>query len=386
MTRIESGIADGAPLHYWGLDKPSTEPVSEDPVSVKAMVPETPPSLPSKFSYEPMPFLVERLHHHAIIDIIDKCNLLCPTCVRGVQMQKNTNEIMPLQLFSAIVEKVRVEGYPNIALFNWTDPFLCRNLHDYVAIVKKAGLNCLLSSNFSFRPKDFSASIIAALAAGADVLWVTVSGFTQEVYEINHVAGRIDWVKANLEAVADQLRAGTIKTDVRLRCLDFPYNQHEIGLCAEYARRIGIGFEIMHGNGNPFDRDTTKGEGYRQHLEDQLRNFRVTPSGGASAADSVDERVHGKICELLADRIAIDSKGNVFQCCAYPNIDQFLIGPYLDLTEGELLLRRYTHPICASCGYTRRKATATDCERLSRALYARLGFEGSATGPQVGSQ
>ena len=57
---------------------------------------------------------------HFDIDVIDKCNLQCPTCFRGTGAQKNTQAAMPLDKFSAVVAEAVAEGYPNICLINWT--------------------------------------------------------------------------------------------------------------------------------------------------------------------------------------------------------------------------------------------------------------------------
>src|SRR6185369_5284155 len=131
------------------------------------------------------------------IDLIDRCNLQCPTCWRGTGAQVNTTATLPLDKFREIVAKVKDEGYPNVALINWTEPFLCRNLHEYVPIVNESGMECWLSSNLSLPPNVYIPTIISALESGVDILWISVSGFTQAVYEINHVGGRVDWIKEN---------------------------------------------------------------------------------------------------------------------------------------------------------------------------------------------
>ena len=58
---------------------------------------------------------------HFDIDLLNKCNLQCPTCFRGVGAEKNTPGVLPLDHFREIVDKARREGYPNICLINWTE-------------------------------------------------------------------------------------------------------------------------------------------------------------------------------------------------------------------------------------------------------------------------
>lgn len=302
----------------------------------------------------------------AYVDVNDKCNLRCPNCVRGVQYQKNTSKMMPLSTFGQIANKIKLEGYPKIALYSWTEPFLCKTLHEYVAIVKSLDLLCEISSNLSHPPKDYLPSIINALSAGVDHLVVSVSGISQTVYSVYHQNGKIDLVKANLEAIADQCRSGGLVTQVTLKFLKFPHNLQEEKACADYAIQLGIGFEVIDGVGDP--NMPTKGEDVQRGIEARLKSFNVSHQIGSELEHkTIDANLIDNICCLIADTIAIDASGDVYQCCAYPYVEQLRIGQYINLTEDELLLRRYTHPICASCDFPRRDVTGHDIERLCRA-------------------
>jgi hypothetical protein len=45
------------------------------------------------------------------VDIIDRCNLQCRTCVRGVNLLPNSAKSMSLPVFRKIVTKAKKEGY-----------------------------------------------------------------------------------------------------------------------------------------------------------------------------------------------------------------------------------------------------------------------------------
>src|SRR3974377_83537 len=109
------------------------------------------------------------------IDIIDKCNLRCPTCVRGTRLLKNSDNTMSIETFRSIVRKARNEGYHGIGLFNWIEPFLSKAIDQFVAVVKQEGLYCGISSNLSLKPDSYFDPICKALAAGVDSLIVSVS-------------------------------------------------------------------------------------------------------------------------------------------------------------------------------------------------------------------
>ena len=339
---------------WFGRGRP--EQGEDFPASVVA-VEDSPPVLPPRSIRGPRNGEI-----HVDIDLVDKCNLFCHTCWRGVGAQKNTSATMSLDKFTKIVGKIKDEGYPNIALINWSEPFLNKRLHEYVPIIGAAGIDCWLSSNLSLRPDTYLPTMISALAAGVDVLFVSVSGFSQEIYEINHKGGRVDWIKENLAALAEEHRAGRITTGLWLRYLEFPYNAHEVPLWAEFAEKCGIGLDIVPAHGDP-NTPLPGAEIYQQHVRDRLQ--------GSENNETVTTEVPQKICGLIADRLAIDPKGDVYLCCAYPNAEEVKIGAYVDVPEDELLLQRIDHPFCRTCLIPARDATDQDRERVARALESR---------------
>jgi len=296
------------------------------------------------------------------IDIIDKCNLRCPTCVRGTQLLKNSAASMPIDLFKKIVEKAKSEGYDTIGVYNWIEPFLCKDLEKFVLIVKNTGLDCELSSNLSLKPASYFDNIQRALVKGVDRLTVSVSGYNQEIYQINHVGGNVSWIKENLEQIALLKRTNVIKTKVFLRFIQFDYNTEEEPLLRKYADSLGLEFEVIKGVGYPSHSiDKYESENF---YHDRLKNFNP----------SRNHEGNGEICSLIMDTIAIDNQGDAYICCIYPYYSSLRIGPYLEMSKHDILLKRYSHPICPSCAFPRRKATANDCSKLVKAIEFRLGF------------
>ncbi len=293
------------------------------------------------------------------VDLIDACHLKCPTCVRGARLLPNTAQKMDPDRFERIVRKARSEGYDAIGLYNWTEPFLNPGIPDYIARVKRLGLACDVSTTLSFANRR--RLIDQALGAGLDTLIVSVSGHRQEVHEINHRGGNLAFVRANLEHVSRLLGDERIETSVVLRFLKFAHNADEQPLLEDYARSLGIAFEVLDAAGDP-----NRSVSHYAHPDaflDRLRNFSpLRPH----------ER-EGEVCPLIMDTVSVDAGGKVFICCAYPNYGFLEIGSYLDLSRDEILWKRYTHPICGSCGFPRRVATDADRDALIGALGSRLG-------------
>ncbi|NEX19215.1 radical SAM protein [Thiorhodococcus mannitoliphagus] len=292
------------------------------------------------------------------VDLIDACHMKCPTCVRGTRLLPNSSRRIPMAQFERIVAKAKHEGYENVGLYNWTEPFLNARIADYIRVVKSLDLNCEVSTTLSFRGR--TALIEESLRAGLNRLIVSVSGFTQELHQINHRGGNLAMVKANLEHMAQLMAREPIKTQILLRFLRFDHNQGEEPLVADYARQLGFAFEPLQGVGmvdNPISNYAHQ-EGYLERLRD------YSPAR---------LQMHdGEVCPLIMETVAVDANGMVSLCCANPNYPALEIGPYLELTREEIMIRRYAHPLCPSCAFPRRAATPEDHKHLLGALSVRL--------------
>jgi MoaA/NifB/PqqE/SkfB family radical SAM enzyme len=298
------------------------------------------------------------LNDIAYVDTIDVCNLKCPTCIRGLRGMPNSAKKMPLEQFQRIVQKLSNEGYKRIGLFNWTEPFINPSLHEYVTIVKTHGLFCIVSTNFSLRRIP---GLEAALRSGIDHLIISVSGFDQEIYEINHVDGNISYVKNNLRRAATFKESGITSARIVLRFIKFPYNEDQERKLETFSKELGVEFEIITGVGDPTAHPViTTNHDY----EEVLRLYR---------SERPYDRA-GKVCPLMFGQTPIDSNGKVYLCCAYPSYESLEVGSYLDLPQEEILFRRYSHPMCGSCDLPRRDATPDDNQALVEALHYRLGI------------
>jgi hypothetical protein len=261
---------------------------------------------------------------------------------------------MSVPVFRKIVTKAKKEGYRAVGVFNWTEPFLVRTLPEYLSVLRTLGLICHVATNLSLEPRSCLPTIERSLMTGIDYLVVSVSGYSQAVHAVNHVGGRIDWVKDNLGRIAQWRRAGTIRTRIVLRLIKFDYNAHEQAALEDYARSIGVEFEAIDGIGHP----RTPVSAYVSE-ESYLRQL---------AAASPRPPDLDRVSPLVMDTLSVDSDGDAYLCCACPNFSSLRIGPYLELPREYILLKRHTHPTCASCHLPRRAATKGERLALATAL------------------
>src|SRR5262249_13117267 len=76
--------------------------------------------------------LTARRRRIAWVDTLDACHLKCATCIRGVRGMQNSARKMSLDTFAAVAARLREQDFHRIGFFNWTEPFLNRNIEDYV--------------------------------------------------------------------------------------------------------------------------------------------------------------------------------------------------------------------------------------------------------------
>jgi radical SAM family protein len=292
----------------------------------------------------------------AFIDTIDACQLKCPTCVRGVRVMQNSSAKMSLEKFCAVLDRAKSEGYRAIGLYSWTEPFLNRTLQDYVLEVKKRDLECLISTTLSLRRID---NLEATLLAKPDLIDVSISGWDQATYQINHVGGNLSYVLANLEQAVSFVRSRGLTTTFQLLFIKFDYNASHEEPLRSHAAALGIRYGVTAGVGHP---DSSYLRGHARSLTDDFIRKKMADAPEASPETC------GKICGCMFDDISIDCHGDVYLCTAFPNQPSLRIGPYLDLSAQEILLRRWTHSFCKTCDMPRREATDIDKRRIRRAV------------------
>src|SRR5438876_585328 len=130
------------------------------------------------------------------IDVIEGCNLRCPSCpVGNFREAERPRGRMSVEMFDAIMDKVACEtpNVQHVGLFSWTEPLLHPELARIIASVKAHGFSCHLSSNLNRIDR-----LEQVVASNPDRFRISLSGFTQEVYQQTHSGGNIEQVKANM--------------------------------------------------------------------------------------------------------------------------------------------------------------------------------------------
>lgn len=307
------------------------------------------------------------------LEVNSKCSLHCPTCTKGDETgYEHLTGIMDPDLMERILDKIKLEN-PNAIVFTYanSEPFLHPKLVECIASIKRRGLNAQMSTNLNFVRR-----LDELLAAKPDMIIISLSGFTQEIYVRGHAGGNIEKVKDNMRLLADangrliQKEGGGPGVDIRVNFHIYDYNQHEVALMQEYANNLGLGFftsvarAISMENSIQYcrskDMDATpfevqEGRPDWNHAlppvgkiyQDVLNHVLIPPD---KAREMYEQYPILEVCPVGAGSIFTfirhDGKTQLCACVADRRIT---LKDYLETTPDELIEQRTGHAICKQC-------------------------------------
>lgn len=301
------------------------------------------------------------------LEINSACTLHCPTCTKGnVEGYEHENGFMDWELMLKILDKIKSEN-PNAIVFTYgnSEPFVHPKLPECIAEIKARGLHPELSTNLNMVRR-----VDELLASKPDLIIISLSGFTQEVYVKGHAGGDIEKVKRNMITLAHANNALPVENRVNIQVNYHVYrdNEHEIPLMKEFCQNLGIGFftsfarAISMENAIQYcrhhDTDATPYE-IQEGRPDY--NLMLPPVG--NTYKTAMERIHisplvaremykdlpeHRVCPIgwMFTFIRHDGKTSMCACVADRRLT---VGDYLTTSQDERIQQRTGHPICQQC-------------------------------------
>lgn len=301
------------------------------------------------------------------LEINSLCSLHCPTCTKGNQSgYEHQTGIMDSDLMERILDKIQSEN-PNAIVFCYgnSEPALHPNLPECIASIKRRGLNAQLSTNCNLvrRVDDL-------LAAQPDMIIISLSGWTQDIYVRGHAGGNIEKVKANMRTLAEANNKLNRKVNISVNYHVYDYNEHELAPMKEYADSLGLGFFTSFARAismentiqycrskdpeaTPFEMEpgcpdwNTALPPVGKIFSDAMSTLRIPPTEAREMYKDVP--IHD-VCPVGAGSlftfIRHDGKTQMCACTADRRIT---VGDYLDTTPDQMIEQRTGHSICRQC-------------------------------------
>ena len=263
------------------------------------------------------------------LDIIDGCNAKCVCCPRGLGLMGNSMKKMDIELYKRIIKKAKQIHIQKVVLFSWSEPLLHPNLVEFLKIAKDNNMTTFLSTNLSLKNID-----LEHILQYTDEMIISVSGFHQSTYKINHKNCDVELVKQNINKIKNL----NIKTHIQLRYFVYDYNQSEIELWKNFLPS-NIQLWKCEGNDNPLQSI----EAIQKHvLPDEY--FGKIEYGKNKYRDNI----RLDYCNLLR-MIVLDWNVDEYLCCEKMYDNSIKIGNFLTDNIYELQRKKFLHKECDIC-------------------------------------
>lgn len=292
------------------------------------------------------------------LEINSACNLSCPSCTKGNKTgYDHQNGLMEWGLMEKCIDKIKSENPEAIVfLYGNSEPFLHPRLPECIAAVKARGLRCEFSTNLNYTQR-----IPETLDAGPDFIIISLSGFTQEVYEKGHAGGNIERVKSNMVVLATINQTRQVKIAVNYHV--YKDNQHEVELMRHYAEGMGLGFftsiaraismenAIQYCRENDQDKNefewATVFPATSQSWQDTMARLKIPPTNARGMYANVPP---SSVCPVSAGGMFsfIRHTGEISLCACVAD-RRINLGSYLDLTPEQMREKSQGHSICGQC-------------------------------------
>ncbi len=275
--------------------------------------------------------------------IVDQCNLKCPSCPSEHVSVTGKLRYTPLELCGKVFEKIaRDYGTPRISLYSLSEPLLHPDLPAVLDLAADYGLGLEISTNLNTQ-RDLSPIIEHSALKRFDI---SLSGFTQEVYQRGHERGRIDIVKRNMKNVARMCHSGK----VFVKYLKYKDNIDEEAMMRDFSERLGFTFCSIPATYFPYG-DILASVAVNKGF--------VPPSGAQGLLDRLLVRDLWKVVPSPAlahcpcynqERILfLNYHAEIFTCNFATYHDFGRIGDFLQLEAEEIRRRKDIFPFCARC-------------------------------------
>lgn len=284
---------------------------------------------------------------HMYLDVVGSCNLKCPSCPIGNSVNNNSKRAMTVELFEKVVAKAVGEGIRSIYLFNWTEPLLHPKIGKFIEIVQGAGIQCGISSNLNIRK-----NLEGAIKANPSFFRVSLSGFSQEGYELGHAGGDINKVKENMTYLAELKASFGATTLIEVYYHRYLDNIDEEQRMRAFSEALGFKFSSAFATLMPLEKTLDVAEHVISKITGQ--DLAVMDRLALPPSEKVLEiaKSYGiSSCNLRDGMVVLDCEANVVLCCTVFEQGKYSVGNYLDFPLAELQVKKNTSSDCRSlCG------------------------------------
>ena len=248
---------------------------------------------------------------------------------------------MTWELFCLILDKVQREipECTGVFLFNYGEPLLCHELPKMIRELHRRGLVAVVSSNLSL-----DCNLQALVDAEPDVLKISVSGFTQEIYETTHNGGNISLVLSNMSNIRLLAEKHEKAANVLVGFHLYTNNYDEVPMMQKFCQDLHYIFQPK----KAMFCNLPKLMGLDPFSESDKSFIRTFYPNWKDILDVNNSKRKEAMCRNMAHRLFLDYNGDVLLCFMVLH-DDAVFDNYLDTSLSKIRQWQKSHAICSQC-------------------------------------
>lgn len=149
------------------------------------------------YEYKTKKAIVKSVPPIVHMDVSNICVLHCPLCATGRGGESQTKTTMTFEQFKNIFDKFKDYTF-FVWLYNWGEPFLCKDIFKAVDYCHKNNVGVKLDSNLNY----YDDKILENIAKSKiDYISLSIDGFTQEKYQFYRKGGNLKKVLEGIKKI-----------------------------------------------------------------------------------------------------------------------------------------------------------------------------------------
>ena len=264
----------------------------------------------------------EVLHNfplYLMIEPTNFCNLHCPICPTGSGKMKRQKRMMSFLEFKSIIDQSK--GHvTNIALWNYGEPFLNRELLEMIKYAVSAGIRVRTSTNGElFKTKEFCLEVVKS---GLQNLIICLDGADQETIKIYRKGASFSEIENGIRLIQEAKKTLASKTPIiELQFILMKHNVQQKDHMKQIAKELGV--EIYSEKTVGIDINDPDFQKLAKEFvpnDSSLSRYYLKEDG----TFALKGKIHNG-CSVINREVVINSDGNVVPC-SYDLYSEYVMG------------------------------------------------------------
>ena len=231
---------------------------------------------------------------NALVELTNGCNHACVFCFNPEMTRKISS--VDMNEYQGFIEAASKEGLEEVGLYSTGEPFMTKNLEEFISIAKKAGIKRVyITSNGALADLN---KMIKCIDSGLDSIKFSINAGSRETYKIIHGHDDFNKVIKNIKELYEYKNSKNLNFQIMS---SFIYT------------------DLTHSEIEPFK------EKYGKYFEDMFFQKAINQGGrkideakkltGNLEKLNIPKKKNYKPCSMIWNRLHFTAEGYLTACC-----------------------------------------------------------------------